>query len=118
MGDLSAVHDRLRSRGLVNVMYKGASGEELSLILPAADQEPPEEHVVRIRLSAAGAVTLDGAAIEPDAIESSIADGLARDEHLVVAIDAKPNATYADFFRVFREVKRADASRIQVNVVL
>lgn len=119
MGDLSAIQDELRARGLVNTVYKGAAGQELALILPAADRAMPQvpaEHLARLQVVAGGGVQLDGVMVEPATITRMIAGRMARDDRLVVALDMDPAADYGDFIRTFDAVKQAKATRIQLNV--
>lgn len=119
MGELAAVQDGLRDRGLLNLVYRGAAGQELALILPAADQPlppVPAEHLARLQVVAGGRISLDGVAVEPETVRRMIADRVARDDHLVVALDLDPDASYGTFIRTFDAVKQAKADRIQLNV--
>lgn len=52
----------------------------------------------------------------PETVRRVIADRMARDHHLVVALDPDPEASYGAFIRTFDAVKQAKADRIQLNV--
>jgi len=117
MRALFAVQDRLQAAGLRNMIYKTASDEELTLILPPPDAEVPggEEHLARVQVSESGRVTVDGNEAAGGAVQEAIAARLAGDDRLVVVLDLDRNATYGDFTRVLGAAKRAKAQRIVVS---
>jgi biopolymer transport protein ExbD len=116
MRRLFAVQDRLRAHGLASMLYTSSGGDELPLILPSGNAPPmDEEHLAHVHLDGVGVVSMDGDAITLNEVEEGVADRLAGDEHLVVALDIDPQATYEDFVRVLGAVQRAEAPRIQLN---
>jgi biopolymer transport protein ExbD len=113
---LFAVQNQLRAQGLTRMLYASSTGDELPLILPPGDVPPvDEEHLAHVHLDGVGVVSMEGNPTTLSEIEEGIADRLAGDEHLVVALDIHPDATYGDFVRVLGAVQRAEASRIQLN---
>jgi biopolymer transport protein ExbD len=117
MGSLFAVQDRLEASGLRNMIYKTASGEELTLILPPPDTTVPggEEHLARVRVSESGKVTVDGNETAGEEIQQAISSRLAGDDELVVVLALDPDATYGDFTRVLGAAKQAKAQRILLS---
>lgn len=120
IGRLQAVHRALRSQGLINMSYRTASDDELTLVLPTPDfnerlRELPSEDFATLHIDASGTVTLEGDATGYAEIKDEVTDRLDRNDHLVVSIDMDPGATYGDFIRVLGAAKEAKAPRIHLN---
>lgn len=120
MQTLFQVQEILIRNGLTKVSYENGVGAGLPLVLPSVPLREKMKSISATDISdvligASGTVTFDGESIRAGELPQRVAYRLQENPYLIVSIEAHPDATYADFIAVLREVKAGNAQRIFIK---
>ena len=115
-----SIQQQLQELDLLRVNYKDKVKKGLNLVLPSsaiADQlnNIDKKNIFELLIKSDGSLTANKLAIEKSEIESYLKESLKKNEHLIVAIYADPDAQFADFLDLLDRVHRAEAKRVVIQ---
>jgi len=115
-----SIQQQLQELDLLRVNYKDKVKKGLNLVLPSsaiADQlnNIDKKNIFELFIKSDGSLTANKLAIEKSEIENYLKESLKKNEHLIVAIYADPDAQFADFLDLLDRVHRAEAKRVVIQ---
>jgi beta-lactamase regulating signal transducer with metallopeptidase domain/biopolymer transport protein ExbD len=120
MGKIHRMQSDLKDLGLIKVVYTGELGEAVPMVLPPDKarkklQSLPEDQILKVKVDAAGVVTVGGKKIAGEDLPKLIQKKMDKEPYLVVVLNTENETKYGAFLQTLQGLRKGGADKIAIQ---